>query len=120
MHMNSIEKDGNFLRINVGEKITLEDYKNHFLPLAQNIIGTYGAIRILLNFLDVKGWDLEAAKLDLLTTAKLGKNFVKLAFVNPSLKEKITRQTLSPFIGGDIRFFEKEELPIALQWIKTP
>lgn len=113
------ETDDRTVCMEVDKPISLEGYKDNFLPHVENIMEKHGELRILVYFKEYKGWEEEAAKFDIEQTLHYGKHITKLAYVNPPEKIIFANKVRKPLIKGEIKFFEEKELSKAIDWVKA-
>jgi hypothetical protein len=79
-----------------------------------------GQYNLLVNYDEsYKGWSEEAAKLSFQTIINYGPKARKLAYVNPPDSKLLQIKMARPLFGGEIRFFDINELDKALQWVKA-
>ena len=92
-----------------------EDYKK-FVPLVDEAIAG-GANRLLAQFHDFKGWDLEA----LWDDSRFAKDHVtkldRIATVGETHCEKWMAKLCKPFPKAEIRYFDVHEIDAAWTWI---
>ncbi len=107
------------LCVQVDKVFSEEGYKENFLPRVKMMIEKYGEIRVLLNYVEFKGWEHNAAKEDMVSSAALGSKLKKLALVNPPESEIFHRSMKSDILSGETKVFATEKLNEALEWIKS-
>lgn len=119
-HFNEImpESDARVLCIRITKPISYDGFKNNFLPHLESLLKTSGEIRLLVDYADFRGWEAQAALEDFETFFKFGTKIKKMAFVSPPEKEIFKLKINRPLIGGEIRFFNKDELDVALDWVR--
>lgn len=107
------------LHLEIDRVISAKGYKENFLPRLEEMVEKHGEIRLLVHYKDFKGWETEAAQLDMFFSATLGKNAVKLAMVNPPKAEVFQRMLKKDLIKGEIKLFNDADLEDALSWIAS-
>ncbi len=113
------ESEGSTLCYELSKPITKEGYEDNFLAPALQLINKYGEVRLLLYYTSYKGWEREAAEMDIASHVELGRYLKKLALVNAPEKEIMSRLIKQPLNKGEIRFFKTEQLDAALLWVKS-
>jgi hypothetical protein len=112
------ESDDRVLCVKIDRPISTEGYKINFLDRVDAMLAAHGEIRFLLYFEEYKGWDSEAAKMDMTMLAKYGGKVRKFALVNPPSKEIFRNKINQPLRTGETRYFTKDELADALVWVR--
>lgn len=106
------------LCVMIDKPVSLEGYKDNFLPRAHKMIEQYGEARFLVYFKKYQGWEEEAAIMDFAATQTIGGKVNRFAIVNPPPKY-IALQTLrKPLMSGETRYFNEDELQDAIIWVK--
>lgn len=113
------QTDDKALCIQVERTISSEGYEENFLPRINKMIDEYDEIRLLIYYKKFQGWEEEAAKNDMETTARFGRKIAKMALVNPPQKEIFQSTIKKPILTGEIRLFEEKNLDKAIEWIKS-
>lgn len=112
------ESEGNVLAVEIGERITLEEYQEIFADAAATLLPKYEESRLLLNYTkDFYGWDIEAAEIDLGILSTKGHLLSKIALVNPPEKVLSRWLVLKPILGGELRIFT--QVDEAINWVKS-
>ena len=112
------ETEANIICIQVDKPISEQGYKENFILKIQNILEDYDTFKILVYYKEFKGWEENAAQLDMAAFVDFGSRLEKLALVNPPHKEILSRKLMKPMVGGDIQIFKENDLKLALSWIK--
>ncbi|MGH1455986.1 MAG: STAS/SEC14 domain-containing protein [Alphaproteobacteria bacterium] len=107
------------LCIEIDKLITAEGYAQNFLPKLKSMIEKHGELRLLINYKEFKGWEKNAAQMDLETSAKHAKNLKKLALINAPEKEIFQKTLKKDIMGGDVKFFKNTEFDKALEWVSN-
>lgn len=112
------QTDERVLCLQIDRTISKEGYTENFLPRIQTMLETKGEIRILIDFKAYKGWEEEAAMIDMSTLLEYGQGVKKFALVNPP--EIMVKQSSikSHLIAGEIEVFKSEEFDEALEWVR--
>lgn len=105
------------LCIEVDRVISAEGYAENFLPRAKEMIARHGELRVLVNYKNFKGWEAEAAKMDMMAAANMGKHLKKAALVNPPKSEIFQRKMKDAIMSGEFKFFNEDEFDRALTWV---
>lgn len=113
------ESGGATLCYELSKPISKEGYEQNFLTPALAVINKYGELRLLLNYVDYKGWEAEAAHMDIAAHVELGRYLKKLALVNAPEKEIMSRLIKKPLNDAELRFFKREQLQDAIEWVKN-
>ena len=112
------ETAGNVICLEISGRVTLEDYKSVLMPVANDVLSTFGDCRILISYTGrFYGWDADAASFDfsmLLEKASLVK---KVALINPPENVVSRWDKIKPLIGGEVRIFAAAEFDDGLKWI---
>ncbi len=103
--------------IKVDRPISVEGYEHNFLPLVHKMIEQHGELRILVYYDNFKGWEYEAAKNDMVTFATFGNVIKKIALVAPPESEVFRRSLKMENNKGEFKFYNKDELNKALEWV---
>lgn len=113
------ESEGCLLCYTVNQPVDSEGYKNRFLPLAQKIIAEYGELRFFVVYEEYKGWEEEAARMDVNTAMELGKYYGRMALINPPQSVVFQRKLKDSLYGGEYRIYTMDQFDEALAWVKA-
>lgn len=113
------ESEKNALCIQIDRVISAEGYAENFLPRLNAIVEEYGEIKILVYYKSYKGWEEDAARQDMLTSAAFGSKVAKIALVNPPEKEAFQRTVKKSLFTAEMKMFEESDLDKAIEWIKS-
>lgn len=105
------------LCLRIEKTISPEGYTENFLPRLQAMIDKHGGIRLLVHFKEHKGWEAEAALMDMAGTLEFGPKVIRFAMVNPPKKDMLRHNVNKSMVAGETRIFATEELADALQWV---
>ena len=97
-------------------KLHDEDYK-HFVPSVEAAIETHGKIRMLAQFHDFHGWDMQALWDDIKFATKHCTHIERIAMVGEKTWEKWMAKICKPFTLAKIRYFEADQVDQALAWL---
>lgn len=113
------ESEGPALCYEISKPISREGYIENFLNPAKKVIESYGEIRLLTYFTSYRGWEEQAAELDIIAYLEMGQFVTKMAFVNTPEKEVMPRLIKKPMIKGEVKFFPEDRLQDAITWVKS-
>ncbi len=113
------ESEGATLCYELSKPITKQGYEENFLKPALQLVQKYGEVRLLMYYTSYKGWEKEAAEMDIAAHVELGRYLKKLALVNAPEKEIMSRFVKKPLNNAEMRFFKTEQLEQALAWVKS-
>ncbi len=113
------QTDDRTLCIQIERTISSEGYEENFLPRINKMVAEYGEIRVLIYYKKFQGWEEEAAKNDMETTARFGRKIVKMALVNPPEKVMFKSAIKKPILAGEVKSFDEEDLNKAIEWVKS-
>jgi hypothetical protein len=112
------ETDDRVLCMRVEKPISAEGYSENFAPRVRAMIKKHGGIRLLVHYKTYKGWEAEAALMEMGGVAEFGSKVIKFALVNPPKREILRYNVHKPLINGEARVFEDSELDDAISWVK--
>jgi hypothetical protein len=115
------ESSGNILGFRIRGKLTEADYREHLDPEIEKTMKEYPKMKIVWVMEDFKGWTIGGAWEDFLLGTKFSA-FEKMAMViDESWDEWMTPlfKTFSTLIRIELRFFRKERLAEAWEWIRA-
>ncbi len=107
------------LCVQIDKVISEEGYKQNFIPKVEKMLKTQGEIRILIYYKEFKGWEKNAAMMDLQTSAEYADKIKKLALVNAPDKEIFQKKLKQEIMGGNIGFFSEEDIEQAIKWVSN-
>lgn len=82
-------------------------------------IKEFGEFRVLIKYEDFPGWAQAAAEDDVNFYMTYGKYMHKMALVNPSEKEVMTKFVRKPLIKGELKIYTEARFDEALAWIRS-
>jgi len=103
--------------LQVDGKLNLTDY-NKVTPLIDKAVKDFGKIKLYLQLDDVEGIEPKAFREDVKTYLKHFNHMKKVAIVGKTHWEKIWADLASPFISGDVKYFDFPEIETAKIWIQ--
>ncbi len=113
------ESDKGALCVAVSGTIRKEDHERVIYRELAERIKRDGHFSMLVHFTpEYKGWEHDAAEVSMKSIVEFGKYARRLAYVNPPEKKILQNKLAAPILGGEIRYFDAEDLPMALKWIK--
>lgn len=107
----------NIYAIRVSGKLHHEDYQA-FLPELEKLISEEGKIALLIELDDFHGADFAAIKDDFKFGMEHAASFEKVAIVGDKHWQKWMTFLASPFVKGDIKYFERDALQKAWDWLR--
>jgi hypothetical protein len=114
------DSDNRTLCITLKGVIQPEAFKECFLNPLEDIIKNTQNYGLLINYDETyEGWSKEAAELSFQSIIDYGPQARKLAYVNPPDSKLFQINMTRPLFGGEIRFFEGDQLDEALKWVKA-
>lgn len=114
------QSDNHTLCVSMCDVISLEDYQEFFYKPLEKIAKDGKPFGLLVNYdASYKGWSKEAAELSFQSIIDNAKNARKLAYVNPPEAKVFQIKMAKGLFGGEIQFFEANELDKALKWVKA-
>ncbi|UZH54899.1 STAS/SEC14 domain-containing protein [Salinimicrobium tongyeongense] len=115
--MISIQVEQNVIYTVAEEKLTNEDY-DRLIPLLQEKVRSFGAIRWYFEMNEFEGWSLGAIWRDIKFDFKNAENMERIAMVGNKEWEKELTQLMKPFTKARVKFFELTEKDEAKNWIR--
>ncbi len=113
------ETDDRAICMMVDKPISIEGYSKNFLPRIKAMVEKHGEIRALVYYKEYKGWEEQAALLDIATIADYGDKVLKIAMVNPPEKRILQFKIKQSMFTGTIKLFDENELQKAIEWVKS-
>lgn len=110
------DKKSKFLEVTIDGKLESKDYER-FAPFVEDLIREHGKVDILLVLHDFHGWTAGALWEDVKFDAKHFRDIEKLAIVGETKWEKGMATFCKPFTTAKVRYFPREEIGAAQQWI---
>ena len=105
-----------YIKMSIKGTLTHEDYKI-MIPVIEDTIKNvpHPKLKILVNALELDGWELEAAWDDLKFGLKHNKEFEKIAYVGHKTWEEYGIKLSNWFVSGELKYFEGESS--AKEWL---
>jgi universal stress protein A len=100
-------------------KLTHDDYQR-FLPTLEAILREEGPISLLLELENFHGWELEAAKDDYEFARTHLDSFRRIAIIGDRGWERWLALMAKPFTDIKVRFFTRDQLTEAWDWVREP
>lgn len=98
-------------------KLHHEDYVDTIIPEINDALSHSEKISLMWEMKDFKGWDAHAAWDDIRLGFKINKNLKKIAVVGEFKWESWMSKCMSPFVKGEVRYFELKDEDDAMQWL---
>ena len=108
----------NTYALRVSGKLDHEDYQK-FLPELEDLIKDNEKVSLLIEFDDFHGMDLAAIKDDFNFGRKHNNDFEKIAIVGDKKWQKWMTLLSSPFLKGEMKYFERPDLQNAWDWLRV-
>ena len=105
------------LLIHVSGRLTAQDYAA-FVPAADRLIGDQGIDRLLVDLDGFEGWSLGAAMADLQFSIKHFADIERIAVVGDKDWEEALTLLFKPFTLAKVRYFHREDIDRAREWIE--
>jgi universal stress protein A len=112
-------QEGSTVAFRLSGKLSHADYQA-FLPRLESLIEEEGRLSVLLELDDFHGWDLEAAWDDFRFGMEHQTDFARIAMVGQGLLQRWMAIMAKPFVNGEVRFFERDDLGAAWDWLREP
>jgi len=101
------------------DHVVAEDFDKYYHQEIKKRVAANGYFNMIVNYApDYKGWETDAADLNLKSIMELGSKPHKLAYVNPPKRKILLMKMAEPILKGEIRYFEDGGYQDALKWIK--
>jgi nucleotide-binding universal stress UspA family protein len=112
-------QEGGTVAFRLSGKLRHADYQA-FLPRLESLIEEEGRLSVLLELDDFHGWDLEAAWDDFRFGMEHQTDFARIALVGKGALQHWMAVMAKPFVNGEVRFFERDDLGAAWDWLRDP
>lgn len=112
-------QEGGTVAFRLSGKLSHADYQA-FLPRLESLIAEEGRLSVLLELDDFHGWDLEAAWDDFRFGMEHQTDFARIALVGQGALQHWMAIMAKPFVNGEVRFFEHDDLAAAWDWLRDP
>lgn len=110
-------EEENVFAVRATGKLNLEDYQQ-FLPELESRIGETTQVSLLMELDDFHGWTLDAAREDFQFGTRFDEKIARIALVGDKLWQRWMSIMAKPFFGGDIRYFARENISEAWEWLR--
>ena len=107
----------NILGFEISGKLTDEDFES-FVPEIETNLKKHEKLRLLVVFTEFKGWDLHALWEDIKFDFKHFNDFEKIALVGETNWQKWMSIFCKPFTMARVKYFEKDEIVEAMEWLE--
>ena len=109
---------GDVVALRVTGKVLHEDYEK-LVPKLEAFIGEHGAIRCLVEIVDLEGVSLRAVWDELSFDLKHADDVTRCAVVGDRAWERWATAAAKPiFRRAEVRYFPREDLERAVEWIR--
>ena len=112
-------QEGGTVAFRLSGKLSHADYQA-FLPRLESLIEEEGPLSVLLELDDFHGWDLDAAWDDFRFGMDHQTDFARIALVGQGALQHWMAIMAKPFVNGEVRFFEHDDLGAAWDWLREP
>ncbi|MGD0970317.1 MAG: STAS/SEC14 domain-containing protein [Desulfobaccales bacterium] len=113
------ESEGPLLWLRARERLTVQDYREVFVPRLRMVIREHGKVRLLFHLdPDFRGWTPGAWWEDVKLDLKHRGDFEKVALVGASFWADALLKLFARFMTGEVRTFLREYLAEAWIWIQ--
>jgi len=109
---------GNILGFTLSGKLHDQDYQ-HFVPVVEEAIKTYGKVRLLAHFEEFHGWDLHALWDDTKFSTRHCADVERIALVGDKKWEEWMAKICGPFTKAKIEYFDAHDLESAWKWVEA-
>jgi hypothetical protein len=106
----------NVLGFKMSGKLHDEDYKT-FVPLVDEAIAKQGKVRMLAQFHDFHGWDMQALWDDTKFATTHCTKIERIALVGDKTWEKWMAKVCVPFTMAKIKYFDATDFDAASKWL---
>lgn len=115
------ESSGNILGFRIGGKLTEADYLDILVPEMEKAMKEYPKIRVVWVMEKFEGWTVGGALEDFLLGLKFSAVERMATVIDESWDEWLTLlfKTFTTLTRTELRFFKKERLGEAWEWIRT-
>jgi|GEM_PF-33201 len=111
--------DAHIVAFRVVGKLTPEDYQD-FLPRLEPIFEQAGRVSLLLELENFHGWEREAVKADYRFGERCAGHVARLAVVGEKRWEHWLAALAHLFVDAEIRYFDRERIGEAWDWLREP
>ncbi len=113
------ESEGPLLWLRARDWLTVQDYREVFVPRLEKIMREHGKVRLLFHLApDFQGWTTGAMWEDVKLDLKHRGDFEKVALAGASFWADAVVKLLGRFMAGEARTFLQEYLAEAWIWIQ--
>ena len=112
-------QEGSTVAFRLSGKLSHADYQA-FLPRLESLMQEEGRLSVLFELDDFHGWDLEAAWDDFRFGMGHQTDFARIAMVGQGPLQHWMAIMAKPFVNGEVRFFERDDLGAAWDWLREP
>jgi len=107
------------LKVTISGKLDKDDYAR-FIPVVEDLIQQHQKLDLLVVLHDFHGWTAGALWEDIKFDAKHFRDIGKLALVGEKDWEAGMAKFCKPFTTAEVRYFQREQLADAMEWVGVP
>ena len=112
------ETRDNLVGLRITGKLDAQDYQA-LKPMMDQVVDEHGTIRMLIDLEGFEGWTLRGLLQDLKVDVEYNDVMEKIAIVGEKKLEELVSKASAPFFKGDLKWFEKNEIDAAWEWLKA-
>ena len=112
-------QEDNIVAFRLSGKLSHADYQA-LLPRLEELIKAHGRISVLLELVDFRGWDLDAARDEFHFGMQHQDDFERIAIVGRGALQHWIALMAKPFTSADVQFFKQDQLGEAWDWLREP
>ena len=114
------ESQQEILMVRATGRLTEKDYQEVLIPRLETLLNEYGKAKFLF-FMDeqFQGWELGALWDDAKFGVRHRNDFIKVAVVGGARWVEWGVKLFAPFMEGEVKTFPSDQLPQAVDWIKS-
>lgn len=109
----------NVVAIKASDKLTHEDYQQ-FLARFEEVIDRFGKLRVLFDMTDLHGWECSAMWDDLKFEFHHCHQIERCGIVGDKKWQEWMVRLTKPFYQAEVRYFDRDQLDEAAEWIGQP
>ncbi|MVF23148.1 STAS/SEC14 domain-containing protein [Methylocaldum sp. BRCS4] len=108
----------NILAFRLRGKLHDEDYRTFLPGVDAAVAAAQGKLRLLAQFEDFHGWDVQAAWEDFKFGVRHYADFDRIAFVGERRWQKWMAVICKPFTKAEVKYFDASEIETAWAWVR--
>ncbi len=118
MSIHLLEESGDFLEVRAHGLLTHRDYLQ-LVPRTKRMIRDHGKIRVLFDMSGFQGWSLGEMWDDVKFDLSHLEEVERVALVGDNSWERSLGAFCRPFTGARVRYFYRDQLLEARQWLES-